>query len=160
MSCRRPGSGSGSGRGSEERALRHADETMHESPSRCARGCRAAQRVVQKNASRRPTINLELAAAATALCRSVTAGIVGAAESMPSSRGPRFGQTTECAMNCSPRQIADDPENDQSGIMNSSVKLLPQKILSPRKPSVRYASPSLAWGEKPQSRPGRCGFTL
>jgi hypothetical protein len=39
----------------------------------------------------------------------------------------------------------------------------PTKILSLGKPSVRYASPSLAWGCPPQSRTtrlGRCGFTL
>jgi len=59
--------------------MRHADDIT----ARRQSGRRSAIRVVHRNALRRPTINLELFAAAPALCSSFRAGVMGAAESKP-----------------------------------------------------------------------------
>jgi hypothetical protein len=83
--------------------MRHADDIMARRQSGHGSGRRMAIRVVHKNALRHSTINLELSAAAPALCSSFRARVVGTAESKPPGQRPRIRQTTACEVNCSPR---------------------------------------------------------
>ena len=73
--------------------MRHADETLAGNEQLATgnervgaedlSGGRSPFRLVHRNALRRQTINLELAAAAPSVCRSFRARIVGTAESIP-----------------------------------------------------------------------------